>query len=411
MNKKFLLSIYCVSIFFFISCKENNKKTIFNSDNIFAEYYINNSGKKFWGVDPKIELDVLHVECENPSNVVTFKSKIDTIQFQVKEGDTINFKIVLHKKDTAMTQIVGIPKVIKNRNPLKAEIHTEDVKRFWKAYDMVQKNPEKSYQLYANEYIKGGTEGWKDYFRMKVRDTTKFVDHHNERPKFYASIKETMLNIDDVKPSMYKSFQKMKELYSKSIFPDVYFVMGRFSSAGTVSNKGLLIGLNQICRTESSITDELTLWQKNNFLDYESLPHVIAHELIHYQQFNMPADSTTLRTTIVEGMADFIGEKISGKRPSERVAKWAKGKENDIRERFIKDMLLAKSNNWIANSDQETKDFPADQGYWVGYEICKAYYDQSNDKSKAIVEILEIQDYEAFLKKSGWMHKKYPEGN
>jgi hypothetical protein len=41
-------------------------------------------------------------------------------------------------------------------------------------------------------------------------------------------------------------------------------------------------------------------------------------------------------------------------------------------------------------------------GYWVGYRIVKAYYQQASDKRRAIREILEMSDPKAFLAKSGW---------
>jgi len=34
-------------------------------------------------------------------------------------------------------------------------------------------------------------------------------------------------------------------LYAPARFPDVYFVIGAFPSAGTVSDAGILIGMNQ----------------------------------------------------------------------------------------------------------------------------------------------------------------------
>jgi hypothetical protein len=42
------------------------------------------------------------------------------------------------------------------------------------------------------------------------------------------------------------------------------------------------------------------------------LPYLLAHELIHFQQEEMKNDTTTLSYVIRKGMADFIGELISG---------------------------------------------------------------------------------------------------
>ena len=63
-------------------------------------------------------------------------------------------------------------------------------------------------------------------------------------------------------------------------------------------------------------------------------------------------------------------------------------------------MFLNKASNWIANSAQETADKPADLGYWVGYMICKAYYEEMADKKQAVYDILHITDYRQFLEKS-----------
>ena len=114
----------------------------------------------------------------------------------------------------------------------------------------------------------------------------------------------------------------------------------------------------------------------------------------------MAGDTTLLHASIVEGMADFIGELISGKTANERLHVFAIGKEKIIWQNFKKEMYLNRADNWIANSEQETADMPADLGYWVGYQICKAYYNEFKNKKKAIYNMLHIQDYKKFLEQS-----------
>lgn len=43
---------------------------------------------------------------------------------------------------------------------------------------------------------------------------------------------------------------------------------------------------------------------------------------------------------------------------------------------------------------------PRNAGHWAGYIICKAYLKQVKDEKKAVADILTIQDYEEFLRKS-----------
>lgn len=286
-------------------------------------------------------------------------------------------------------------------DPLKAKLVTTDIKNFWKAYDLAQQDTTNRLAIYKKYYVEPGTAGLQDYFAIKVGSVKNFVHTHDGKPKFYAAIRKNTLMVDKQKPQMIASFVKFKQLYQAANFPDVYFVIGAFTSGGTSTDNGLLIGLDQTVRTPDVPVTELTLWQNNNFNNLSSLPNLIAHELIHFNQSGMKPDTSLLHGVMVEGMADFIGELISGNNANQRLHIWAKGKEKQIWADFEKEMYLKRSYNWIANSNQETADKPADLGYWVGYQICKAYYDKSTDKVKAVNDMLNIKDYKAFYQQSG----------
>ena len=51
------------------------------------------------------------------------------------------------------------------------------------------------------------------------------------------------------------------------------------------------------------------------------------------------------------------------------------------------------------------KDRPSDLGYYVGAKISEAYYKSATDKRQAVRDILEIQDFGAFLEKSHYRDK------
>ncbi|SEO71437.1 Predicted Zn-dependent protease [Mucilaginibacter gossypiicola] len=292
-------------------------------------------------------------------------------------------------------------------DPLKAKLVTSDIKNFWTAYDRAQKDTANRLKIYRQYYVDPGSAGLQDYFAYKVIHMKNFVKGHDKKQKFYAAIRKNTYTVDKQKPQMMASFVKLKELYPQAKFPDVYFVIGAFSSGGTSSDNGLLIGLDQAVRTPDIPVDELTLWENNNFGKLDYIPNLVAHELIHFNQDGMlGGDTTLLRAVLVEGMADFLGELISGHTANERLHVWAKGHEKQIWSDFEKEMYLKRGYNWIANSNQETADKPADLGYWVGYQICKGYYDNCPDKKQAIYDMLNIKDYKAFYEKSG-TNKKF----
>lgn len=119
----------------------------------------------------------------------------------------------------------------------------------------------------------------------------------------------------------------------------------------------------------------------------------------------MKRDTITLGYAIKEGMADFIGELISGGTANEKIFDWAKGKEQQIWNDFKKDMYYNRSKNWIANYSTASKDSYPDLGYWIGYEICKSYYENKKDKQQAIYDMLHVRDYRKFLDDSKWEKK------
>lgn len=285
-------------------------------------------------------------------------------------------------------------------DPYKAQLITTDIDHFWEAYDLAQKDTANRLKIYRQYYIDKGTPGMLDYFVSKVYNMQSFLNGHNRRAKFYEAIRKNTLSIEKQKPGMIDGFVKFKTLYPEARFPNIYFVIGNFTSGGTSSDNGLLLGADQLVKTADIPTDELNLWEKNVFAPLENIPHIVAHELIHFNQDNLAQDTSLLSASLREGMADFLGELMTGKTSNERLHVWAKGREKMIWEDFKKEMWLNRAGNWIANARQETPDHPADLGYWVGYMICKAYYNGAADKKQAVYDILHIRDYKTFYEKS-----------
>lgn len=282
-------------------------------------------------------------------------------------------------------------------NPEDIKIIDTDVINFWKAYDLVQKNPALAEKIYTEHYINPGSMALQYYYLYKIDNINNFVYIHNLKKKYYESIRKNTFKASKYKSTFKKSFINLKKIYPQAIFPPIYFVIGKLNSAGTSSSEGLILALDQASMSPEINISELNTWEKNNISTLKNLPYTVAHELIHFEQDGLAYDTTLLSAALKEGMADFIGELISGKSSNTRLLKFAKGKEKSIWADFKKEMYLDRAYNWIANSDQETDQKPADLGYWVGYQICKAYYEQASDKQKAIYEMLHIQDYKKFL--------------
>jgi hypothetical protein len=204
-----------------------------------------------------------------------------------------------------------------------------------------------------------------------------------------------------IKEAIRASFRRLKEIYPDAVFPDVYFVIGRMNSAGTVSSSGLLIGVEMNARSEDTPVDELTDWERAVIGQIANLPNIVAHELIHIQQSHDSSKTTLLQQALIEGLieggADFIGEMISGGIINRVQRTYGDAHEQALWAEFRKDMLGADLSRWMFQGDRAK-----DRGYYLGYKICEAFYRRATDTREAVRRILHITHPEAFLRESGY---------
>jgi len=285
-----------------------------------------------------------------------------------------------------------------SNEPNSSKIYTSDINNFYKAFDLALKDTDNAKKIFKKEYFSKGTKGLRDFYKSKIEDVdkfTKFVIRHKE---FYSSIRNDISNIDDLKKQIYSNFESFKKIYPDAVFPDIYFVIGKFNSNGTISKRGLLIGTELLCRTENTDTEN---WNKDILrisMLRKHIPITVSHELVHFNQSKMEDESTTLLAkSMREGSAEFIAELISGETDGNYSE--FNGKEIKIWNDFKNDKNKSIWNTWSSWQKANDKS-PKNAGYWTGYIICKAYYEKVKDKKKAVLDILSIQNYDHFYEKS-----------
>lgn len=289
-----------------------------------------------------------------------------------------------------------------NTNPDAAKIVMSDIEHFWKAYEKAK--PENDLIVYRDEYLKKGSVGLNEFQRIRIGSSCGLVDVINAHPKYYASLRQSSAKVETYKPQMTAAFRKLKEIYPEAVFPDVYFVIGRMSSAGTLTDKGLLIGVDMFGKTDEKSLEEMNDWRKAVVAKIERIPVIVAHELIHYQQKNSPGNQTLLARSIGEGAADFVGELIAGGNINPHLHEYGNPLEKQLWLEFKKEMNGTDVSNWLYQGEK-AKDKPADLGYYMGYKIAESYYKNSADKKQAVKEILEIKDFQKFLADSKYDEK------
>ncbi len=261
-------------------------------------------------------------------------------------------------------------------DPLEAKLVTEDFDRFWKAFDKMDDSESNPFQ----DYIDNASDGLKPLAQYLPVD--QLLAAARERKNEYLASRNVLDDLDNKTKRIQSIYAAMKYWYPESKFPPVYFAVGFFTSGGTVTPNGLLIGAEML-------------------KDFEGLPALVAHELIHFQQDYAQSD-ILLQQCLLEGSADFIGELISGEHANPTAFAYGEKHEKALCKEFQDVMTGEVFTDWLYGTS-EKDDRPNDLGYWVGYKIVEAYFNDQEDKHQAIVDILKIKDPEEFTRASGYM--------
>lgn len=272
------------------------------------------------------------------------------------------------------------------------EIRTEDVERFYAVYDAAGGKPTAD-QL-RHGYLDAASPGLVAFAKLRNITAERMAAAIADRPAMFADARRCTAVLPAVKARLAPALAKLAALYPRGVYPPVTLAIGRGKTGGTANTSGVMIGLETLCAFDFMEPDPETRFV-----------HVIAHEYAHVQQPGAQIedpDATVLTTAMIEGGAEFVGELISGSVSYRHLAAATKGRETELETAFLADKdKTALGSAWFYNG-RGTTDRPGDLGYWVGYRIAKAYYARARDKRAALRDIIEVNDADAFLAKSGW---------
>jgi hypothetical protein len=270
-------------------------------------------------------------------------------------------------------------------------IHIEDVGSFYRLFDATGGHPTAP-QL--QEYLDHGSPGLHRLARLRHVTGASIAAALTKRPDIYANAKRCMAVLPSGRRRVAAALHELGRLYPDARFPPVTIVIGRGKPVGVADDSGVMIGLEAMC----AVT-----WMEPNLED--RFVHVVVHEYAHVQQaIASPAlyndeKPTVLEESLIEGAAEFIAELTSGSVSDTDLPALVKGREKAIETAFVADEHDTDLSKWLYNG---TLTKPGDLGYWVGYRIVKSYYQHAPDKRRAVRDIFEMKDPQAFLARSGW---------
>lgn len=272
-----------------------------------------------------------------------------------------------------------------------------DAKNFADVFEQFKEEPS-PVQLQM-QYLNPGSVG------IKIFTPNRIIDAKNLAKKI-SSNREAYRNAISVCLPVVGALSEESELIMREVaklvgekeIAPAYVVFGANNSGGTASSEGLVIGIEVLCKMAKG-KDEFALL----FKDF------IAHEIVHVYQNRLAkseGELSLLGKVIIEGVADFIAEKVLGRVSSSAVERTDYGLKHEaaLWHEFKADMDSKNTGEWMYQQIT-TAGRPADLGYWIGKRIAEAYYSNSPNKDLALRELVGFSNAHDILSKSQYGEK------
>lgn len=283
------------------------------------------------------------------------------------------------------------------------EVITSDISNFWTAFDSVQTTQDaaKQTEFIQKLYLDKATFGLKYAVSSSNANVENWVEMINNSKEQLLRIRPFTLSVLSQKPKIDAKIDRFKALYPDFKKGNIYFVIGTGIFGGRVSEGHLIIGAEKMASEKAD-------W---------AVP-IVLHEYVHTQQ--KLENDALLSHSIMEGMADFIAELVDERNLAEVYPgshiDFGNKNEKAVWTEFKKIMGSSEKGfffDWVYGTKGVAINgtYMKDLGYFMGYKICKSYYAQAADKTKALKDMIEMdfskeENAKAFLLKSGYVPKK-----
>lgn len=290
----------------------------------------------------------------------------------------------------------------------KAQIFTSDIDNFWQAFDSVQTSSDmqKQIQLMQTLYIDKGTEGLKAFMDLRNFDAERLVKTINQYPNFWKSIRPNTYLVKEKEAEINKYLKKFYDLYPSYREAKIYFTITSIRSGGTTKDSVVLVGTEIATGNKNTDVSEFPDKRLETFFKNQEANNIVPftiHEYVHTQQKR--EGNVLLGQAIAEGACDFIAEVVLETKLQHAYLTYGRKNEQRLKAQFKEEMFSEDFTNWLYNGT--TTETVGDLGYFMGYAICRSYYNKATNKKKAIAEIIEldygdIAEIKVFLEKSGY---------
>ncbi len=247
-------------------------------------------------------------------------------------------------------------------------------------------------------YLDAGTRGIEIFTPGRIVDAERMQQTVLANRKHYErAVSVCLPAAEAVEAEAMEVLARAADLLKQDDIAPIYMVFGAFNSGGTVGPDGLVLGLEVICRLADDQSQAEAL-----------ITDFVAHEIVHvYQIRNVSkamasANPTLLSQSLVEGFADYIAERLQGRKTATEQQRYdyVVAHEAELWRQFQQAMDSGDMQPWLYAGEVDGK--PADLGYSIGKRIIEAYVANSGDEQQALQDILSFSDPQEIVRKSGY---------
>jgi hypothetical protein len=274
-------------------------------------------------------------------------------------------------------------------DPNNAELITQDLEVFLKAYSLLNEESDTAAILQIN-YLDKGTPGLQEYIQKHQLTADLIKEAIGRDPESYNTLPAFLKFVQSMNEPYKETLSNYSKIVPNAVFPPTYILVGANRGIGQASKSGQLISVTRLVSKT------------------EVLMPLIIHELTHFQQamtlgfenyISLYQNPDMLGFCIREGSAEFITYLTLNEITQSKSLQYLNDNEADLWLKFNTDLETENSTDWLWETIGR-EDIPMLLGYVMGYKIADSYYQNADNKSLAVMDILAAFDYGVFLSAS-----------
>lgn len=278
-------------------------------------------------------------------------------------------------------------------NPDSLRVVWTDVNRFWRAYDQLPAaaTTADSLAIIQTRYLDPATPGLRVYMDAAHASAADFLRAIRTHRRYLTAIRPATLAIGQQQAAIVAAARKLKKAYPASVFPNLYFAIGKFEVGGTQFGNLLYVGAELKCTTPAPPLSELHPDLRGSISPVEAISTVCIHEMVHAQQ-QLQNSRTNLAGALREGAAEFMAFRLTGRLGAPQAFAYAKRHEAEVRRQFALEADQPIVAKWFLATPGPATKQPGALGYYIGFRICEAHYKQARDKRAALQTIITLSN-------------------